>query len=136
MPHYDVLVVDDDVATRVLLERLLTRAGLSVVTASDGIEAAETLNGCTVDAVLLDLFMPRRNGSDLLEWIARERSTLLRHVILLSAAPEAALGEVRRKFPIWGAMRKPLDISDLLENVLDCLVQKTEPIRRPPQLVV
>ena len=123
MPHRDVLVVDDDTATRVLLERLLIRAGLTVQTAENGEDAMRALETLHVDAVIMDLFMPRMNGPDLLECFAREKQDLLPHVIVLSAAPEALLRETRNKFPIWCAMRKPADISELLANVLDCVVR-------------
>jgi two-component system, NarL family, capsular synthesis sensor histidine kinase RcsC len=122
MTHRDVLVVDDDVATRVLLETLLSRMGLTVQTAADGEEAVKALNDCQVDAIITDLFMPRMNGIDLLESVTREHQELLPKVIVLSAAPEALLNETRSRYPIWCAMRKPADISDLIENVLDCVV--------------
>jgi len=124
MTHRDVLVVDDDAATRALLEVLLSRAGLTVRTASDGQEAVAVLDDCDVDAIVMDLFMPKMNGTDLLDQLMRNRRELLPHVIVLSAAPEALLGETRRKYPIWCAMRKPADISDLMENVLDCMLQQ------------
>ena len=133
MTHRDVLVVDDDAATRVLLETLLLRAGLTVQTAADGEEASAALDECEVDAIVMDLFMPRRNGTDLLEEINRRRQDLLPRVIVLSAAPEALLGETRRKYPIWCAMRKPADISELMENVLDCLVETSRSSRRALQ---
>ena len=123
MNHRDVLVVDDDAATRALLEVLLSRAGLTVRTACDGEEAVQALKDCDVDAIVLDLFMPKMNGTDLLETITLQKRELLRHVIVLSAAPEALLGETRRKYPVWCTMRKPADISDLMENVLDCMLQ-------------
>lgn len=126
MTHRDVLVVDDDAATRALLEVLLSRAGLTVHTAGDGEEAEAALSDCSVDAIVMDLFMPKMNGTDLLERLARDRQELLRRVIVLSAAPESLLGEARSRYPIWCAMRKPADISDLMETVLDCMLQRTE----------
>lgn len=124
MNHTDVLVVDDDAATRALLEVMLSRAGLTVRTACDGEEAVAALSDCEVDAIVMDLFMPKMNGTDLLETLTRERRDLLRHVIVLSAAPEALLGETRSRYPIWSAMRKPADINDLMENVFDCMLQQ------------
>ncbi len=123
MTHRDVLVVDDDAATRALLEVLLSRAGLTVRTASDGAEAVEALSDCQVDAIVTDIFMPVMNGSDLLETLTREKRELLSRVIVLSAAPEALLTEMRSKYPIWCAMRKPADINDLMGTVLDCMLQ-------------
>jgi len=121
MTHRDVLIVDDDAATRVLLETLLCRAGLTVHTAADGEEAVDALDRCDVDAIIMDLFMPRMNGTDLLESFSRERRDLLPRVIVLSAAPEALLKDTREKYSIWCAMRKPADINELMENVLDCV---------------
>ena len=125
MTHRDVLIVEDDAATRRLLETLLSRAGLTVQIAADGEEASAALDECDVDAIIMDLFMPRRNGTDLLEEIHLRRTDLLSRVIVLSAAPEALLGEMRSRYPIWCAMRKPADISDLMENVLDCVVESS-----------
>ena len=122
MTHRDVLVVDDDAATRVLLTTLLGRVGLSVQTASDGEEAVKALDDCQVDAIITDLFMPKMNGMDLLEILSRDHQDWLQKVIVLSAAPEAALKNARTKYPIWCAIRKPADISDLIGNVLDCVV--------------
>ena len=123
MTHRDVLVVDDDAATRVLLQTLMDRAGLSVHTTSDGKEAVDALSEYDVDAIVMDLFMPKMNGTDLLDELITNRKDLLERVIVLSAAPEALLGETRKRYPIRCAMRKPADISELLQNVLDCVVQ-------------
>lgn len=124
MNHKDVLVVDDDAATRALLEVLLSRLGLTVRTAGDGAEAVQALSDYDVDAIVTDLYMPVMNGIDLLETLTREKSELLHRVIVLSAAPDALLGETSRKYPIWCAMRKPADISDLMGTVLDCMLQQ------------
>ena len=122
MVHRDVLVVEDDAATRVLIETLLCRAGLTVHTASDGEEAVTALGDYEVDAIIMDLFMPKMNGTDLLESLYRDRRELLPKVIVLSAATETLLNAARTKYPIWCVMRKPADISELLGNVLDCVV--------------
>jgi two-component system, sensor histidine kinase and response regulator len=132
IPHRDVLVVDDDAATCVLLETLLSRAGLTVVTASDGLEALRALDEHSFDALVLDLFMPRLDGVDLLGELARTRSHMIPRVIVFSAGSEAAVAAARQQYPVWCAMRKPADISDLLENVLECLLQDAPGIRRPP----
>jgi two-component system, NtrC family, response regulator AtoC len=123
MTHRDVLVVDDDDATRALLLTLFSRAGLTVVTADDGEQALTALDQYKIDAVVLDLFMPRLNGTDFLAEVARTRREMLSHVIVLSAGPESVVAAARQQYPIWCAMRKPTDITDLMENVLDCLLQ-------------
>ena len=62
-----VLVVDDDEANRVTLERILSREGLSVVHAASGREGLEHLRETPVDLILTDLKMPGMSGIDLLK---------------------------------------------------------------------
>ena len=57
-----VLVVDDNLVTRVLLQRLLSKWGHRVTVAVDGVEASEVAAQRPFDLVLLDIQMPRRDG--------------------------------------------------------------------------
>ncbi len=62
-----VLVVDDSETLRVLIERVLSKAGAQVSLANDGIEALETVlgagrTGCCFDVILMDMNMPKLNG--------------------------------------------------------------------------
>jgi EAL domain-containing protein (putative c-di-GMP-specific phosphodiesterase class I) len=58
-----VLVVDDEEPLRRLVERMLTRAGLSVTTAASAIEALEIFrSGRRFDTIVSDLIMPKMDG--------------------------------------------------------------------------
>jgi len=57
-----ILVVDDDQAVRDSLKRSLQYSGYDVATASDGIEALGHLSAHRVDAVIMDVMMPRLDG--------------------------------------------------------------------------
>jgi two-component system response regulator HydG len=61
-----LLVADDDPGLRESLNRTLTRAGYSVLLASDGRAALELLQGGGIDLVLTDLKMPGLTGIELL----------------------------------------------------------------------
>lgn len=69
-----VLVVDDDVDFRVLLRvQLSMYPGIDVVaTAGDGVEALETVAETTLDAVAMDLLMPRMNGFEAIGALRRD----------------------------------------------------------------
>jgi DNA-binding NtrC family response regulator len=67
-----VLVVDDEIALRRALMRMLESHGMQVVSAGDGVEALEVLDREAVDVAVVDLMMPRVGGLELLE-IVRER---------------------------------------------------------------
>ena len=57
-----ILVVDDDQAVRDSLKRSLQYSGYEVAAAVDGIEALAHLSAHKVDAVVMDVMMPRLDG--------------------------------------------------------------------------
>jgi len=68
----DVLVVDDDDATREMVARHLRRAGYSTVEARDGEEALLRTRVLTPGLVILDLLMPRVDGFEVLRTMRNE----------------------------------------------------------------
>jgi two-component system phosphate regulon response regulator OmpR len=62
-PH--LLVVDDDVRLRDLLQRYLTSNEFRVTAAADAAEARALLKSITFDALVLDVMMPGENGFEL-----------------------------------------------------------------------
>src|SRR5437588_696858 len=81
-----VLVVDDEPAVRRALERALTLDNYTVELAADGQEALDTLADSPVDAVVLDIMMPRIDG---LEVARRMRRAGDRTPILMLTARDA-----------------------------------------------
>lgn len=73
-----VLVVDDDVDFRVLLRVQLSMfPGIEVVaTAGDGVEALEAVSATELDAVAMDLLMPRMNGFEAIEVLRRDHPSV------------------------------------------------------------
>ena len=66
MTHSDLLVVDDDNATRTGLRHLLADAGFSVDVAEDGAEALDKISNWDFGVVLLDVRLPKIGGLDIL----------------------------------------------------------------------
>ena len=62
MNNYTVLVVDDDKEIREAIEIYLKNEGLTVLLASDGVEAIERLQENEVHLIILDVMMPRMDG--------------------------------------------------------------------------
>jgi signal transduction histidine kinase/CheY-like chemotaxis protein len=80
-----ILVVDDDPATRDLLRRTLARAGWSIGEAANGAECLEALQRMRPSVVLLDLMMPGMDGFEVLEAMRREKAWRDIPVIVITA---------------------------------------------------
>ncbi len=114
-----ILVVDDDRTTRHVLSKVLTSAGFSVTVAKDGVEALSVLRHRRFDLLLLDVWMPRMNGLDLLERL-RTRKVRPRVVVMTSdEAPETLLEAVRQQ--AFTYVQKPIASLELLQTVRDVL---------------
>ena len=67
-PRRTILVVEDALTTRCILEQFFARAGCDVVQASDPESAMKRLKSTSVDAVILDLRLSdERSGLEVLE---------------------------------------------------------------------
>lgn len=76
-----ILIVEDDELLRDSLSDLLQHAGHRTLACADGASAQQQLETQAVDAVLLDLGLPKVDGMTLLRWI-RERFESLPVMIL------------------------------------------------------
>ena len=82
-PGMRVLVVDDSERVRKTLATGLRAHGMAVETAADGAEALTLLNGLAFDVTVLDLMMPRVDGTQVLQAL-KSRSAKPR-ILVLSA---------------------------------------------------
>ena len=81
-----LLIADDHAANRMVLERLLQKAGHSVVSVANGDDVFSAMEANDYDAAILDLHMPGRSGLDLLKHMrVMQAGGPLTPVIVLSA---------------------------------------------------
>jgi two-component system response regulator MprA len=84
-----ILVVDDEPAVRESLRRALQLEGYDVELAGDGAEALERIDDADgVDAVVLDLSMPRLDGLEACRRLRREGNSI--PVLMLTARDEVS----------------------------------------------
>jgi len=114
-----ILIVDDDQATRHVLRKVLTSAGFSASVAKDGIDGLKALKSHRYDLLLLDVWMPRMNG---LELLTKLRATKARpRVVVMTSddAPQTVLETVREK--AFKYVHKPVEALALLQTVREAL---------------
>ena len=120
-----ILIVDDDQMTRQLLRKVLTKAGFVTTVAKDGIEALAALRAHKFDLLLLDVWMPRMNGLELLAKL-RARKAPPRVVVMTSDdAPETLLKAVRER--AFKYVHKPVATLTLLQTVRETLKSAPPP---------
>ena len=111
-----VLIVDDDDAIRMMVERVLRREAFEVDSARDGFEAIEKLAQNDYVAILLDLMMPRVDGLGVLQFLERNRPELRPAVIVMSANVPGAT-DAMRQGRVARVLAKPFDLSEMLDYV-------------------
>ncbi len=122
-----ILVVDDDLRMREMIQRLLIAAGHVVDIASDGLEAERKLAHSGVDLVITDVVMPDKEGLTLLRELKLLRPAL--RVIVMSGGGRSgtsALLDVAAKFGADAVLQKPFRARALL-NVIDRALAQGKP---------
>ncbi|MBZ5582675.1 MAG: sigma-54 dependent transcriptional regulator [Acidobacteriia bacterium] len=126
-----ILVGEDDPEVRHYLEIALKCQGYSVSLAEDGEEVLERLraNDPPVSAVLLDIFMPRRDGFETLREIRRMHSDV--PVIMISGTSEPSKVVEAVKKGAQAFLGKPVNPTDL-RNALKAALESEAPAARTP----
>lgn len=106
------LVVDDDIAIRILVTRILQRHGFRVDCARDGAEAIEHLLQQDYAVIALDLMMPRIDGFAVIRYMTEHMPAKLQNVIVMTAFGQSALHQVCP--PVTRFVEKPFDIESLV----------------------
>jgi CheY-like chemotaxis protein len=107
------MIVEDDSGARSGLAELLARDGFRVTTAADGVDALEKLEAGAVDLMLLDVWMPRMDGLQVLGHL-KDRHPRPK-VIMMTAddTPETVLLSLTRD--AYQFIHKPIRPAALLE---------------------
>ncbi|MFM2062738.1 MAG: hypothetical protein RLZZ507_2408 [Cyanobacteriota bacterium] len=80
-----ILVVDDDLGTRLSISDYLELSGYSVIMADDGQDALSMVEKNHPDLMVTDIVMPRMNGYELVRRVRQQAEFRLLPVILLTA---------------------------------------------------
>ncbi|EPN68845.1 sensory box protein/response regulator, partial [Pseudomonas syringae pv. actinidiae ICMP 19096] len=87
-PAATILIVDDDVHVRDLLEVLLQNQGYETLTAESGEQALAMVDERAPDLILLDIMMPGMDGYEVASVLKAGKGTANIPIIMLSALDE------------------------------------------------
>ena len=105
------MIVEDDKEINQMLADFLWENGFETESAYDGVEASHLIKQNTYTLILMDLMLPYKGGSDLIEELRRESNV---PVIVLSAK---SMMETRLEVLRLGAddyIMKPFDLNEVL----------------------
>jgi two-component system response regulator CpxR len=111
-----VLVADDSETVLLMLQRRLEMSGYDVVTATDGQEVMDLLNGGGLpDLILLDAMMPRKSGVDALKELRAAGHKM--PVLVISAHLDAQEPQRMLSLGADGCVPKPFEWDDLMRQI-------------------
>ena len=114
-----ILVVDDNASMLRSLDEILSRAGHEVIQAADGAEACRISRDDGVDLVILDLFMPEKDGIETLREL-RKRTPGLPIIAISGGGADDSGVDLLKAAVLLGAVQsieKPFTPAAMLEAV-------------------
>ena len=115
-----ILVIDDSVSTLELAESILVQAGHEVITADSGKRGEAALASQPFDLVITDVYMPERDGLELLRSIRRGHRGP-RVIAISGVCGSRDMLPVAKALGAARTLRKPFSAAELLEAVGACL---------------
>jgi len=112
-----ILLVEDDVAVRNVVRRLLERHGYKVLEVPNGSQALTTIADPTpaIDLVISDIVMPEMSGLELRERLRTIRPTL--PLLLMSGYSQEAITRLGNPASVGPMVEKPFTAQSILESV-------------------
>lgn len=120
-----VLVVDDSLSVRKMVERALETKGLEVVAASSGAEAMERFGSAMPDLVVCDVVMPDVDGYRICEFVRSHPVLSGTPVLLISGIVNTAVLDRASRVGSSAVLRKPFTADDLARKVDELLAARS-----------
>lgn len=122
-----ILIAEDSIATRRLLESTLRSIGYEVIACRDGQDALETLKSLSqkstqaVQLVITDIEMPRLNGFGLLQTIRTDSQIFATPVIMLTSRSSDRHRQKALSLGASAYLTKPFDSNTVLQAIQQVL---------------
>ncbi|MGM0426656.1 MAG: sigma-54-dependent transcriptional regulator [Thermodesulfobacteriota bacterium] len=122
MEEMKMMLVDDEERFLSTTEKLLSRKGYDVLTATSGAEALEKLRTHDVHVVILDVMMPGMDGIETLK--AVKKAHPLVEVIMLTGHATVDSAVEGLEAGATDYLMKPADVEDLLQKAEEAFAKR------------
>jgi len=118
---HSVLIVEDEKTLQDVYKIILTLSGYKVLTANDGVEGLQSIKEHRPDLVLLDIFMPRMSGKEVLKQIDKAKHPAMKVIVYSnlsdSETEQEVLGNGADKFVLKSSMT-PQELARMVNEVI------------------
>jgi CheY-like chemotaxis protein len=122
MSEKTILVVDDDIGIRMMMQKLLESAGYRVITGEEGQSALEAALSQRPDMVITDIDMPVNDGYKTIQMFRRD-SEFQAPVIVVSGVVDIRDAQLVLDAGASAFFQKPVDQAALLSKVSELLTE-------------
>ena len=123
-----ILVCDDELDVREMLQEYLGKRGYKVSSAAGGDELRAILSVSDVDLMIMDINMPKEDGLSILRSLRPENST---PIIMLTAAGDVVDRIIGLEMGADDYLGKPVDLRELEARIKAILRRNTTPAETP-----
>jgi twitching motility two-component system response regulator PilG len=132
-----VLVVDDSLSVRKVVQRALESRRIEVLSAASGTEALEQIGREAPDLIVCDVIMPDMDGYQICDFVKKHPTLGHTPVLLISGIVNGTVLERAAKVRSDDVMRKPFAAEELLQRIESFLnAQSRTPSATPPPAAV
>lgn len=144
-PHAKILYIEDDPASRRLVQRVLDNKGYEVVVAADGLEGISMARQHHPNLILMDINLPSMDGREITTRLRSLPNFSNTPIVALTANHSAGSRELALAAGCTGFLTKPIDVTSFpgqvsayLQGRSDLLSpdQKSEHLQRHAQNLV
>ena len=112
-----VLVVDDSLSVRKVVQRALESRRIEVLSAASGNEALEQIGRDAPDLIVCDVIMPDMDGYQICDFVKKHPTLSRTPVLLISGIVNGTVLERAAKVRSDDVMRKPFAAEELLQRI-------------------
>ena len=123
MKTLTILVAEDELLSRMVLERSVVQWGYQVVSAADGAAALELLQTRSIDVCLLDWDLPKVSGVEICQWLRTSAKGPIPYVVVVTSKEQPEEIQAVYEAGADDYLTKPCDLKYLRRRI-DTVAEK------------
>jgi DNA-binding response OmpR family regulator/predicted regulator of Ras-like GTPase activity (Roadblock/LC7/MglB family) len=124
-----VLVVDDSLSVRKVVEKALEGRGLQVLAAASGAEAIQMIDRDRPDVVICDVILPDKDGYQVCQYVRAHPAIGATPVLLISGIDNGTVQVRAAEVRSDEVMFKPFGVDDLVRKIDALLAKRTNGVK-------